>query len=198
MLNGFSPIVIIEGEQQMGKSFYAIWLSYVVCNILEKKYDLNRHTAYDPKQAMKMLNDLTGEPAVLQESAYAFHFQEYYKKPNIIFSKIIITQGRKVLLYIFCSPKESDIDKKFRKHFHIKIKVIRRRIAKIYYIKNRKKLDDIGRFMDDVELDIRNFPRKIWEDFKLHDKMEKERIKKELDGELKIPHSEFKKVLKSI
>lgn len=184
MINGYSPIICIVGEQRIGKSYFAIWLGYTVCKIFGKKFDINKHTVYDPKQAIRKIKDIEREPFILDESSYSYYKREWYEKSHTVFSKIILTQGRKAICYIFVSPFIRDIDKSFGQHFHIIIKVKKRGLAKVFYKKrfySEMRDKDILVFMDDISLSKGDIPKEIWDQYDKFSNNEKDKIENELE-----------------
>ena len=196
MSNGYSPIIVITGEQRIGKSYFAVWLAYLICSAFRKKFIMERHVVYEPKKMLNKISALNTEPFILDESSYAYYYKEWYQKTHIIFSKILITQGRKVLCYIFVTPKEEDIDKSFIRHFHLKFKVIRRGFAKVFYIYKRKSLKEPGIHMDDIRLDLGDYPKSLWDDVDVFSETEKDKIEKELTKQNKEEKINIKQILR--
>jgi len=150
-----------------------------------KGMDFERNLVYDPKEALKKIKPLNLEALILDESSYAYYKREWYDKKHHIFAKIIITQGRKSILYIFISPFINDIDKAFNKHFNIVVDVKKRGFAKVYgYKKNyrsRRENDNLEFHFDDLYLKETDIPKDIWEKYKKQSVKEKDKIERELE-----------------
>lgn len=189
MMRGYSPIIGVCGEQRDGKSFIGIWISYIVMSALSKKMDCIRNCVYDPLETVTKLKDLYMEVFMLDESSSSFHKREWWKRINIAFSKIIITQGRKVLLYIFVSPFINDIDKSFTKHFDFIIDVKKRGIIKVFNVrKKHRSMKEVPVYyfhLDDVEVPLKAVPKKLWEEYKKFSHSEKDRLEDMLASQFK-------------
>lgn len=181
---GYSQLVIICGQQQVGKSFIGIWLCYLFMEMQMKKYDPLKHTFYDPIKAITGLERKNKEPLLVDEAGSILTKREWYHKTHIALDRMIQTQGYKTMLYIFISPFTSDIDKTFQKHFDFQIRVDDRGRYKAFQI--FKKYDEFRQekstrrmFLDDVRLKMSDIPGDIWDrylDFSINEK-EKMRLK---------------------
>ena len=187
MKKGYSPIVGICGQQRDGKSYFGVWLSYIIMKAFGKTFNLERNTVYDPSGALSKINVLSFEALLLDEAAFGYYKREWWEKQHRTFAKIIITQGRKAICYIFVSPFVGDIDKAFVKHFDIIIDVKKRGLAKVFkYTKkyrSRREYDNIEIHMDDLILEEKNLPKADWEAYKTYSNKEKDKIEKGLESE---------------
>ncbi len=168
--NGYSQLVIICGQQRIGKSFIAIWLAYLYMIIQNKPFDPKNHTFYDPIKSIEGLGGIDKEPLVVDEAGSLLTKREWYKKTHTALDRMIQTQGYKTMLFIFVSPFTSDIDKTFQKHFDFQLRVDGRGRYKAFQI--FKKYDEFRQekstrrmFLDDVRLKITDIPKKIWDDY---------------------------------
>ncbi len=183
MMRGYSPIICICGEQRNGKSFIGVWLAYLIMTAFGKKIDWNRNSAYDPVETSTKLMDIEKEVFMLDEASSSFHKREWYKRINIAFSKIIITQGRKVICYIFISPFVNDIDKTFTKHFDFIVRVQTRGKIRVFRVK--KKYDQLNEnrstyymHQDDVSVRMKDVPTHLWKQYQKFSNDEKDRIER--------------------
>jgi len=204
MLKGYSPIICICGGQRNGKSFIAVWISYLVMKAFSKRIDWNKNAVYDPIETTRKITSLSEEIFMLDEASSSFHKREWFKRINIAFSKIIITQGRKTLCYIFVSPFVNDIDKSFTKHFDFIVRVQTRGNIKVFKVMKRfdSMLENRTTYQihqDDVKVFMKDVPKKLWEDYNDFSNKEKDRIERLLTQEFKVRNAEEKiKDIKSV
>ncbi len=180
--NGYSQMIIICGQQQVGKSFIGIWLCYLFMYLQKKEYDPRKHTFYDPIRSIMGLENKNLEPVLVDEAGTILTKREWYKKTHIALDKMIQTQGYKTMLYIFISPFTSDIDKTFQKHFDFQIRVDDKGRYKAFQI--FKKYDEFKHekstrrmFLDDVRLKKKNLPADIWDKYLPFSINEKEKMR---------------------
>lgn len=186
MKKKLSPIILICGGQRMGKSFVAVWLAYKILKIFhsDRLFDLNRHTFYDPIDAIKNLQDKEKEPLIIDEAGAYLNKTDWYKKIIKAFDKIIQTQGYKCNCYIFISPFGSDIAKTFRKHFDFIIHVRSRGLLKVKQIP--KKYDDMSGkfvwpyFLENIKIPKNAIPKSTWENYEKYSIEMKEELRKKL------------------
>lgn len=203
MRRGYSPIIGICGDQRDGKSYFAVYISYIILKMFGKKFSIERHTVYNAKDINLKLSRITNEPIILDESSYTYYKREWYKKPHLALSKIIFTQGRKTIAYIFVSPFINDIDKAFTKHFDIILDVKGRGFAKSYkmYKKHMAFSDRENKkwWWDDIILNIGKLPadfKQILKIYKKNSEIEKDKIERE--DQKKDGSKTFKDILRSI
>ena len=180
---GYSQLIIICGQQRIGKSFIGIWLCYLYMVLQNKLYDPTKHTFYDPIASIEGLGNINREPLLVDEAGSILTKREWYKKTHIALDRMIQTQGYKTMLFIFISPFTSDIDKTFLKHFDFQLRVDGRGRYKAFQI--FKKYDEFKperttrrMFLDDVRLKMSDIPKNTWNkysDFSINQK-EKMRI----------------------
>lgn len=184
MLNGYSPIICICGKQRQGKSFIGAWLSWLIMSSFSKELCMERNFVYDPMETLTKVNPLYQETFMLDEASASFHRKEWFQRIHIAFDKIIITQGRKVICFIFVSPFVNDIDKSFVKHFDYVVEVEKRGYVKIFGVKKKyASLADkpfMRYFLDAIYVPLKTVPAKIWNDYKRYSNQEKDRIEKQL------------------
>lgn len=182
MKKGYSQLIIICGQQQVGKSFIGIWLCYLFMALQKKEYNPIKHTFYDPIMAIIGLERKNLEPLLIDEAGSILTKREWYDKTHIALDKMIQTQGYKTMLYIFISPFTSDIDKTFQKHFDFQIRVDDKGRYKVFQI--FKKYDEFKhekstrrRFLDDVRLKMTDLPGNIWKNYLHYSINEKEKMR---------------------
>lgn len=165
---GYSQLIIICGQQRIGKSFIAIWLAYIYMILQNKDFDPKKHTFYDPMKSIEGLGGIDRQPLVVDEAGSLLTKREWYKKTHIALDRMIQTQGYKTMLFIFVSPFTSDIDKTFQKHFDFQLRVDGRGRYKAFQI--FKKYDEFQQekatrrmFLDDVRLKMSDLPKDIWD-----------------------------------
>ena len=184
MLNGYSPIICICGKQRQGKSFIGLWLSWLIMKSFSRILCMERNFVYDPMETLTKVNPLKQETFMLDEASSSFHRKEWFQRIHIAFDKIIITQGRKVVCYIFVSPFVADIDKSFVKHFDYIVEVEKRGYVKIFGIKKKyASLADkpfLRYFLDAVYIPMKTVPSDLWNEYNDYSNKEKDRIEKAL------------------
>lgn len=202
---GYSPLILICGNQRKGKSFIGVWLCYTFMKMMDKDYNPIKNTFYDPVKAVDDLGDVNKEAWLIDEAGSIVHRREWYKKTNIALDKIIQTQAYKTMLYIFISPFASDIDKTFHKHFDFIFRVDDRGRFKVFQI--FKKFDEFNQekairrmFLDDVKLTLKDVPTDIWKTYQNYSIEQKEEIrktvfKKEKEKEITDPFKKLRKEL---
>lgn len=202
---GYSPLILICGNQRKGKSFIGVWLCFLFMNLMNKKYDPTKNTFYDPIKAVDDLGDVNKEAWLIDEAGSIIHRREWYKKTNIALDKIIQTQAYKTMLYIFISPFASDIDKTFHKHFDFILRVDDRGRFKAFQI--FKKFDEFNQekavrrmFLDDIRVTLKDVPKDIWDTYQKYSIEQKEEIRKtvlprEKEMEITDPFKKLKKEL---
>lgn len=165
---GYSQLVIVCGQQRIGKSFIGVWLCYLYMVLQNKTYDPTKHTFYDPIKSIQGLENIDKESQLIDEAGSLLTKREWYKKTHIALDRIIQTQGYKTMLFIFVSPFTSDIDKTFQKHFDFQLRVDGRGRYKAFQI--FKKYDEFRQerstrrmFLDDVRLKMSDLPKDIWD-----------------------------------
>lgn len=179
----YTVLIIICGQQRIGKSFIAIYLSYMMMKLLGKDYNPTKNTFYEPMKAIKELGDVDSEPFVIDEAGSLLSRREWFNQTHQALDKIIQTQGYKTMLYIFVSPFASDIDKIFQKHFDFILRVDERGRYKAFQI--IKKYDEFKQekstkriFLDDVRIKKGAIPKEIWEKYFNFSIQEKEKLRK--------------------
>ncbi len=181
---GYTQLVVICGQQRVGKSFVGIYLSYMFMELQKKEYDPTDHTFYDPIKSIESLGKRNKEPILVDEAGSLLTKREWYKKTHIALDKMIQTQGYKTMLYIFISPFTSDIDKTFLKHFDFQLRVDDRGHYKAFQI--FKKYDEFKEekaikrlFLNDVKIRLKEVPKEIWDKYLDYSMMQKEKMRKD-------------------
>lgn len=184
MINGYSPIICICGKQRQGKSFIGAYFSWLIMKSFSRDLCMERNFVYDPMETLTKVNPLKQETFMLDEASSSFHRKEWFQRIHIAFDKIIITQGRKVVCYIFVSPFVNDIDKSFVKHFDYIVEVEKRAYIKVFGVKKKyASLSDkpfLRYFLDAVYIPLKTLPSDVWESYKKYSNHEKDRIEKAL------------------
>lgn len=180
---GYSPTVAICGNQRIGKSFVGLWLCYSYMKVMGKKFKPETNTFYEPIKAIEHLEDKTKEAYLIDEAGDVLDAREWQKQTHQALKSIINTQAYKTMLYVFISPFIIDIDKAFRKHFDFMIRVDDRGTFKTFrFIKKYDELNSnkviFRRFLDDVKINLKNVPAKLWIEYKEFSISEKEKIRK--------------------
>ncbi len=182
---GYSPLLLIVGKQRVGKSFIAVYISYIFMEMLSKEFnpkDISKFTFYDPIESIRRLNEKEKEPVIIDEAGSILTKREWYKKSHIALDKIIQTQGYKSNLYLFVSPFAIDIDKTFQKHFDFLIRVDDRGNFKVYQL--FKKYDELRpervirrMFLEDVYVHKNAVPKKLWAAYSKYSIQQKENMR---------------------
>ena len=179
---GYSQLIIICGQQRIGKSFIGVWLCYLYMALQNKDYDPTMHTFYDPIKSIEGLGNIDREAQLIDEAGSILTKREWFKKTHIALDRIIQTQGYKTMLWVFVSPFTSDIDKTFQKHFDFQLRVDGRGRYKAFQI--FKKYDEFRQekatrrmFLDDVRLKMSDLPKDIWDNYMKFSIAQKEKMR---------------------
>lgn len=183
MKAGFSPIVMICGGQRVGKSYFGVWLAYVIMNFFyDTLYPVKQNTFYDPVESINRIGDTDKQPIMIDEAGAYLNKSEWYDKVVKAMDRIIQTQGYKANCYIFISPFGSDIAKTFRKHFDFQIYVRRRGIAVTRQIPKKYdtlKDEPVKMFrLEQVVLTKKSIPRELWNEYEKFSMRQKEELRK--------------------
>ena len=135
--NGFSPIVMICGEQRIGKSAYALH----ICNdysqfMYEEDFDYKKYSFYDTEKVIEEMPNMRKRVILIDEGGESLDYLDWYEKIAKAMRSMINTQGFRGNLYIIINPFVVEILKNIRKHFNFKILVVDRGYVKIWkYVK---------------------------------------------------------------
>lgn len=200
---GYSPIIGICGDQRDGKSWFAMFFAYFISGMMHKKFNINDNIVYGQADISVKLKQVENDVIVLDEASYSYYKREWFKKPHRFLSKIIFTQGRKSIAYIFVTPFINDVDKAFTKHFDIMISVKTRGIAKAYriYKKHMAFTDRENRrwWWDDIKLDTKDMPiafKRLLREYKKVSEQKKDEIEQKEEMEDKEEKKTFKQILR--
>lgn len=210
IMKGFSPTVVICGNQRIGKSFVALWLCMFHMTMMGKKFNPEDLTFYEPIKAIENLDNKSRESVLVDEASDVLDPREWFDQTHIALKSMINTQAYKNMLYVFVSPFIIDIDKAISKHFDFLIRVDDR--GKFKTFRFLKKFDELNPnkvvkklFLDDVDIRKAEVPRKIWIRYEKHsfiekDKIRKRRIEKAMgkDKEKEIPSDPIVRLKKKI
>lgn len=187
---GYSPMVIICGKQRIGKSFIAVWLSYLMMKLLDKEYDPIKHTFYDPIKSTESLERQDKIPLMIDEAGSILARREWQRKTHAVIDTAVQTAGYKSILWLFVTPFTSDVDKLFLKHFDFQVRVDNRGFYKAFRIVKKydafKPEDSMKRkFLDQISIPIKSLPKDIWIRYRKYSKEEKDKMRKEKVKEIK-------------
>lgn len=135
---GFSPVIVICGQERVGKSTMAVDLAWRLCNeakALDLQLDgdnIQDYLAYRPETFLEIITESTGrKPILVDEAGVVAGSQDHQTKENRIIKKSIQTMGYQNNCYIFILPDFMALDKKIRNKVDIKVELYDRGKAKI-------------------------------------------------------------------
>lgn len=206
MNKGFSPIVLICGKQRVGKSFFAIWLAYKILHYFKPdlKFNTDRNVFYDPAKSIDAINRLSLEPIIIDEAGSLHNRHEWYAKVNIVFDKVLQTQGYKSNMYIFISPFGGDLVKGLRKHVDFLVYLRKRGIAIVKKIPKRyDELSDIiprPYRVEQIKIELNSVPTEVWKEyerysFKIKEELNKKFLEEILQSQNKMKRDPFGRML---
>lgn len=173
--------IAIVGEQQIGKSSFGLWLYAQISKCYKTEFNLKSAIYYEP---LKMVENIPNEPyhvRISDEAANLLHRKEWFRQSHIALSKLITTQGFRVMASIFITPFMSDLDKSFHKYFNLVFYVKSRGRVKCwrYIAKHDQPEGQETRrvFLDDFRFGLNDLPPGAWEEYKPWSIEEKEKIR---------------------
>ncbi len=136
--NGFAPIVVICGQERVGKSTMAVDLAWRLsneANALDVELDkdnIQELLAYQPQTFLEIITESDGrKPVLIDEAGVVAGSQDHQTKENRIIKKVIQTMGYKNNVYIFILPDFKALDKKIRNKVDFKVELYDRGKAKV-------------------------------------------------------------------
>lgn len=191
---GFSPIILVVGRQRSGKSFVTIMVCWWLSEVFNQPLVIKDILYYEPDKAVENLNEAARyRPRVLDEAAINLHRRDWQKKSHSAFSKVIISQGvrndfRLIILletakhfpFFLCTPFKADIDTSLLRHCDYMIHVIRRgKFMAFKFVKHHDRddgKDNHKLFLDQVFYNKKDLPAKLWAEYEVFSRAEKDRI----------------------
>jgi hypothetical protein len=181
---GFSPIIGICGEQQNGKSFIGVYVTWLIHRIgpeASEDFDPTKNTFYDPETAIMSLIGKRRSVTLIDEAGAILDYREWWDKAHQSIRHIVNTQAKNNNCYIFISPFISEIDKSARKHFSFKIIVTKRGVFKTFKYIKRYDAEDASKsmyalFLDDLSINLKDMPKEIWKKYLDFSSEQKERM----------------------
>jgi hypothetical protein len=135
---GFAPIIVICGQERIGKSTMAVDLAWRLANeanALDIKLDgdnIQDFLAYQPQTFLEIITESEGrKPVLIDEAGVVAGSQDHQTKENRIIKKVIQTMGYKNNVYIFILPDFKALDKKIRNKVDFKVELYERGKAKV-------------------------------------------------------------------
>lgn len=181
--SGFSPIVGICGRQRIGKSFFAVWLAYIMAKFMGKDFSPETNTFYDPLQTMKKLDDDDHDVIIIDEAGDVLDNQSWFEKTQKALNIIIQTQGYKTMLYIIVSPFVNlDVNRKFARNYDYNMLVMKKGYAYVWKLKKKYHVFKHGdsvvkRGLHPIKLLKGDIPSELWNRYDEHSRKEKENIR---------------------
>lgn len=179
---GFSPTVLIIGQQGIGKSFLGLFLAYIHTLLMRgEKFDFKAWSFYDILNVISKVQDAYNQAFLIDEAGDILNVKEWYEKTHLAVNSMLNTQRFRKNLYIFISPFACDIDKSVRKHFDFQLFVTAhgRYKAKRYF----KKYDQSDPnkaawpiFLDDMGIRLSELPKDYFEEYTEYSTAEKQKL----------------------
>jgi hypothetical protein len=118
---GFSPIIVVCGKQQKGKTRFAVTLANLCSVFLYYKYFTNqeKYFVFQPEDILKNMSDYGHEIFILDESGATgsgINKFEWYSKVNKLVDYLFQTQSNLKNIFIFTLPFFSDLTLDVRKY----------------------------------------------------------------------------------
>lgn len=189
MKRGFSPIIMVVGNQRMGKSFFAVWLGIKIHSFFHGMdgFDITKHTYYDPMETIKHLKDYRNTFMILDEAGVVMNNKEWMKQLPKIFEKILISQGYLRTVQIVIAPFLNNIPKGIRQQ--IDMVCFARKRGVITVKKIPKKYDSVKDSvptpytLEQIKLSMKTVPSGIWKTYEKYSFEKKEEMRKDLGME---------------
>ena len=133
---GFAPIIVICGQERIGKSTMAVDIAWKLteCNAVSTDLDKERIKellAYEPETFLEIITEEDRQPILIDEAGVVAGSKDFQTVENRIINKVIQTMGYKQNVYIFILPDFMALDKKIRNKVDIKIELYDRGKAKV-------------------------------------------------------------------
>ena len=171
MRKGFSPIILICGQQRIGKSFVGVWLWFRILSLFQdvKEEDIRKYVFYDPIESAQAIDEFRGKPILIDEAGSIFHKAEWYRRTAIVFDKILMTQGYKNNMYIIISPFSADVTKGIKHHIDYIISVKKKGIIQVKKVPKRydDMVNSMGRpfIIENIKIGKNAIPKSIWDSY---------------------------------
>lgn len=134
---GYSPIIVISGEERVGKSELAqLILHYLhnTSNVLKGEIDrenIKNHLTYDVLEFIEFIQENKRVGIIVDEAGSLLKATRHQSHYNEAADEVIQTMGFKNNLYIFITPQFTRLDKKIRSKADIVLEVIGRGKVKV-------------------------------------------------------------------
>lgn len=200
--NGYSPLIIISGEQGIGKSTLALKVCNDYCQFMRREnFDFKKYSFYNTNDVIKEMGKITNMPILIDEAGEFADYLDWYKKTARSLRSMINTQRFRGLMYVFISPFVVEILKSIRKHFHFKLVVVSKgrykawKYMKKFHEEDQKKAS-YPLFLDDMGYKKADIPKGMYARYKVFSENEKEIIRKK--HEMQIENDSDPKILSMI
>lgn len=180
--NGYSALILICGQQRVGKSKLGLWHALLFNKLFDKDLDFYKTAFYNPEDIIGNIEHRSC--TMVDEAGDLFNRREFYKKSHRALQGVLQTAQNKNFVFIMISPFLSDLDVSIAKHFSFLIRVDARGCFKVF--KLVKKFDapqvkDANRsmFLDNCFLSNYAVPDNIWAQYEKYSFAQKERIREQ-------------------
>jgi len=179
---GYSPVVLITGNPNTGKTSLGALLSEVIHYYLHgKEWNPEKNCFFDMNELSKKLLNAKKQSILIAEAGYDLSFDEWASKVNKFFDKVVTTQRIMGNCYILNIPVAKDLARRQRRKVDFLFDVKYWGLSKVWEmkVKTRKMSgDEFGKFYWG---EISGYPLpKCHEKLKELDEQNKNRIRKEL------------------
>lgn len=129
---GYSPIIVITGQERAGKSELAELILYHLhntTNVLKGEIDresIKDHLTYDVLEFIEFIQENRRTGIIVDEAGSLLKATKHNTDYNEAADEVIQTMGYKNNVYIFISPQYTRLDKKIRTKADIVLEVIGR------------------------------------------------------------------------
>lgn len=148
----YSPIVLIQGNMQTGKStMLKIFSDYISQKKNDCDWDFKKYCARSFDEFIEYADKYDNSIVAIEEAGFQLGANEWYTKSNNLFNKIMQTQAYKHNIYFIVLPHSLGIAKMHRRlvdmSFIVKRKIENKKRSLIYPVIFRKiywRLDETG------------------------------------------------------
>lgn len=184
MRQGYSPVVLITGAPNAGKTCLGALLAEVIQFTFKGSYnpwDPEKNCFFDMNELSYKLIDAKKEAILIAEAGYDLSFDEWMSKCNKFFDKIVTTQRIMGNCYILNIPVAKDLARRQRRKIDFLFDVKYWGLAKVWQIKVKTR-EMIGNEFGGMYLgEIAGFPLpQCHKKLKELDEANKHRIRSEL------------------
>ena len=194
--NGYSPIIMICGEQRIGKSAYALSIANLFSQFMyEEDFDYKKYSFYDTERAIEEMGNMIKRVILIDEGGESMDYLEWYDKMAKAMRSMINTQAFRGNVYIIISPFVVEILKNIRRHVNFKAHVVSRGHIKVWKYVKRHQAEKQDKatypiFLDNIDFKLSSLPKGLYNGYKEFSELEKEKIRlkrlKESQGKKKI------------